>query len=61
MFAKVKSLLLIPDLKTAWQIKKNKMLADKIDVTSFWCWLVQNYPESEMILKQNPDYQNRFK
>ena len=61
MFAKVKSLLSMSDLKAEWHIKKDKMLADKIEVTSFWCWFVQNYPESEMILKQNPEYQNRFK
>lgn len=61
MLSKVKTLLSIPDLKTKWQIKKNRMLADKIDVTSFWCWFVQNYPKSERIIKQNLDYRNSFK
>lgn len=61
MFAKVKSLLSISGLKAEWQIKRNKMLEGKIDVTSFWCWFIQNYPESTTFLKQNPDYQDRFK
>lgn len=37
-----------------------KMLKEKIDVTSFMVWLVENYPESIKVLKENPEYQNRF-
>lgn len=35
-------------------------LSNKIDVTSFVYWFVENYPESKTILKENPDYQLRF-
>jgi uncharacterized protein len=61
MVSKIKSLLSKPDLKAEWQIKKKKMLKDKIDVTAFMVWFIENYPASETILKQKPDYQNRFK
>ena len=37
------------------------MLADKIDVTAFLVWFVENYPQSFQIMKENPDYQLRFK
>jgi hypothetical protein len=36
------------------------MLSEKIDVTAFLVWFVQHWPESFSIMKQNPDYQNRF-
>jgi hypothetical protein len=37
------------------------MLNEKIDVTSFLTWFIENYPESEKIMKDNPDYQLNFK
>lgn len=33
------------------------MLADKIDVTAFLVWFIENWPESFKIMKENPDYQ----
>jgi len=38
-----------------------KMLQDKIDVTAFMVWFVENYPDSAKIMRENPDYQYRFK
>jgi len=37
------------------------MLEDKIDVTAFLVWFVENYPESFSIMRENPDYQAGFK
>jgi len=37
------------------------MLADKINVTSFLTWFIDNYPESKKIMKENPDYQYKFR
>ena len=37
------------------------MLADKIDVTAFMVWFIENYPGSFRIMKEEPDYQYRFK
>lgn len=53
-------LLKTPNLKKEWNVRRANMLADKIDVTSFLIWFVENWPESFDILKNNPDYQNRF-
>lgn len=36
-------------------------LKQKIDVTAFTVWFVENYPHSVRIMKDNPDYQYRFK
>jgi predicted glycosyltransferase len=57
---KAKELLQTPNLKEEFQKRRMKMLADKIDVTAFMVWFIENYPESAKIMKENPDYQNRF-
>lgn len=54
-------LLRTPGIKEKWQIRRNKMLSDKIDVTALMVWFVENYPESVKIMKRNPDYQNNFR
>ena len=60
MEQKIESLLSMPDLKDNWQAKRQVMLKDKIDVTAFYVWFIENYPKSVNILKENPEYQNRF-
>jgi len=52
--------LLESDSKKLWKKKRKKLLKDKIDVTSFMEWFVENYPESAEIMKENPIYQNKF-
>ncbi len=44
-----------------FQLRRQKMLLEKIDVTAFLVWFVENYPESAKIMKENPDYQWRFR
>ena len=40
--------------------KRNQLISDKIDVTAFMVWFVENYPKSARIMKENPNYQNNF-
>lgn len=40
---------------------KNQLLRDKIDVTGFLIWFVENYPKSVQIMKENPEFQDKFK
>ena len=47
--------------KRLYQKRRRKMLSEKIDVTAFMVWLIEYYPDSVQILKENPDYQYRFK
>jgi len=61
IFEKLEELLSYSNLKGIFQARRQKMLSDKIDVTAFMVWFVENYPESVKIMKANPDYQNRFK
>ena len=61
MFKKIEELLAIPNLKAVWQERRQDMLKDKIDVTAFYVWFIENYPESVRIMRENPEYQNVFK
>lgn len=57
---KVQELMEIPDIKNVFKLKRNHMLAGKIDYTGFLLWFVENWPQSFRIMKDNPDYQLRF-
>lgn len=57
----VKRLLENPDTKSEWTAKRARFISDKIDVTAFFTWFIENYPESRRIMKENPDYQYNFK
>lgn len=61
MFAKIEELLSMPNLKEEWQSRRQKMLAEKIDYAQFLTWFIENYPESQKVMKENPDYQFRFR
>jgi predicted glycosyltransferase len=61
VLGKALELLQIPDIKEEWKKRRKRMLADKIDVTAFLVWFIENYPGSVEIMKKNPDYQYRFK
>jgi predicted glycosyltransferase len=59
--AKAVELLETNDLLQEWTKRRDRMLNDKIDVTVFLVWFIENWPESFNILKENPDYQYNFK
>lgn len=40
---------------------RKKMLNDKIDVSAFFTWLIENYPESVCQMRKHPEIQNQFK
>jgi predicted glycosyltransferase len=58
-----KALELLEDnnLKKEGERKREKLLNDKIDVTAFMIWFIENYPESFKEMKENPKVQERFK
>jgi predicted glycosyltransferase len=51
MFEKIEELLQMPNLKAVWAERRAKLLADKIDVTSFFVWFIENYPGAVTKLK----------
>jgi len=60
LYAKVEEFLKTPNLKQEWVKRRQKMLADKIDVTAFMVWFIENYPDSVTVMKENSDFQEKF-
>lgn len=60
LFEKIDYLLSQKDLKETWRIKKNKMLSEKIDLTEFLVWLIEEFPDSVNVLNKDMEYQKRF-
>lgn len=61
LFDKIDELLTFPDLEMEFQRRREQMLNDKIDVTAFLVWFIDNFPDSVEIMKENPEYQERFR
>ena len=61
LLKKTKDLVNTQNLKEQYQKRRERMLRDKIDVTPFMVWFIENYPESAIVMKVNPEYQKRFK
>ncbi len=41
--------------------RREKMLAEKIDLAMFLTWFIEEYPESKQVMQENPEYQERFR
>lgn len=42
------------DGEEIWKSKRDKMLEEKIDVTAFMVWFIENYPDSFRIMRERP-------
>ena len=61
LYNKINSFINNPHLKLEFRKRCEKMLSEKINVATFMVWFIENYPESERMMKRDPDYQLRFK
>lgn len=61
LYAKIQELLAMPNLREEFQARREKMLADKIDVTAFFTYFIENYPQSAKEAKENKDNQDFWK
>ncbi len=60
LLLKANELLSTLNLKEEFQRRRLIMLRDKINVTSFLVWFIENYPESKITIQNNPSYQYKF-
>jgi predicted glycosyltransferase len=58
---KALDLLSDKDLKTRSRLRCANMISQKIDVTAFMVWFIENFPDSFFVMKQNSDFQETFK
>lgn len=60
LLSKINDLLSLDDISDIFNKRRELMLTEKVDVTAFFVWFIENYPDSKKIMIENPDYQNRF-
>ena len=61
LYAKVEELLAMPNLREEFQKRRQKMLSEKIDVTAFLTWFIENYPQSaEEARKADAEFWKKF-
>ena len=48
------------DLRMEWDAKRERLLTDKIDITTFMVWFIENYPDSLRIISKNPRSLGKF-
>lgn len=60
LLLKADELLSTLNLKEEFQRKRFMMLKDKINVSSFFVWFIENYPDSKKMIQDNPSYQYNF-
>ncbi|MDC1327135.1 hypothetical protein N8252_02290 [Ulvibacter sp.] len=61
LLSKINELLSVHDLSEIFKKRRQAMLKDKINVSDFTTWFLENYPRSAQIMIKNPEYQNNFK
>ena len=61
MISIVKKIISKNDIKKLYINRRDKMLKDKIDYSSFLSWVINNYPNSIKVMTENQDYQYNFK
>ncbi|MFC2110897.1 DUF354 domain-containing protein [Bacteroidota bacterium] len=61
LVTKVNQLLKMPNLKEEWEFRRQKLLSDKIDVSSFFVWFIENYPNSITQIQNTLEFWNKFK
>ena len=61
LYEVVEELINLPNRKEIYSKRRLKMLSEKIDYAKFLTWFIENYPQSAQIMRENPDYQYKFK
>ena len=61
LYSKIEEILAMPDARAVYQARKEKMLTEKIDVTKFWTWFIENYPKSAIPHTEDDTFWQQFK
>ena len=61
MLAKINDIVNTPGYKEIVSNRKNKFIEEKINVSNFLTWFMENYPESFLKYKKSPYIQYKFK
>lgn len=61
LISKLLEILQLPDFRITFSERRKNMLKEKINVSEFFTWFVENYPSSKTIFENDPSFQFRFK
>lgn len=61
LYDEVEEWLATPNLNETFRHRREIMLSEKIDVTAFFTWFIENYPDSLKTVKTHPEYPLNFK
>ncbi|HDL01195.1 MAG TPA: DUF354 domain-containing protein, partial [candidate division Zixibacteria bacterium] len=61
MLGKIKTTVSMKNMKMVWRKRVDRLLGERIDVTAFLVWFVENYPESYRRMNEKPEIQYTFK
>jgi predicted glycosyltransferase len=60
LLKKIHELLELSNCNEIFLERKNQLINDKLDATSFFIWFIENFPRSQKIMKENPNHQYRL-
>ena len=53
MIKRIKYELELGDIKKRQRVLLDRYYQDKIDVAAFWAWFIENYPDSQRIVRSS--------
>ena len=60
LLAQLDTILKMDDIEAVFQLRRLKMLSEKINVSDFLFWFFTNYPNSVSIMNNSEDFQLKF-
>ena len=61
LIRKIEEIVQMPNREKVYKERRDRMLSEKIDYSKFLAWYIEDYPESSMMMKDHPEYQNNFR
>jgi uncharacterized protein len=61
LIQKLNEILSMENKDQEFQLRRTRMLSEKIQVRDFMVWFIENYPESRKQMKKYPEILNQFK
>ena len=60
LYQRIDEILSLPEARAVYQARRQRMLNEKIDVTKFWTWFLENYPASAVQHAETDDFWTQF-
>ena len=60
LYQRIDEILALPDARAVYQERRQQMLREKIDVTKYWTWFLENYPASSVQHAETDEFWKQF-